>query len=275
MPPKLSYPITDVHQVLRACNAAEPLEPGDERWYNFTPLRHTRVLERLQKVFAGLPASGKFHHRVLCGHRGCGKSTELLRFQKWADEHGFACARIEVDVRLGHIELEFSDFFLLAATAAEATLAKLGTPLPEESVRPIVGWFAGVTRVDRDHHESELALEADAQIGGKLPFGLGKLAAKFMSGIKAGASHAVTVRRQMRNYPDRLIDLTNGLPVARSRSRVSLRQPGSLQPRPDCTGRLYANTDTRVHQSFCREDLQHSPIVAAEISRARHAPTGN
>ena len=211
MTSQIQFPITDVHLVLRACNAAEPLEPGDKRWYNFTELRHTRVLERLQKVFAGLPASGEFHHRVLCGHRGCGKSTELLRFKSWADKHGFACARIEVDVRLGHVGLEFSDFFLLAATAAEETLTKLGSPLPEDSIRPIVEWFAEVTRVDRDHRSSELALEAQAQIGGKLPLGLGKLAAKFMSGIKAGASHAVTVRRQMRNYPDQLIDLTNAL----------------------------------------------------------------
>ncbi len=211
MAPQIQFPITDVHLVLRACNASEPLEPGDERWYNFTELRHTRVLERLQKVFAGLPASGELHHRVLCGHRGCGKSTELLRFKSWADKNGFACARVEVDLRLGHVGLEFSDFFLLAATAAEETLEELGSPLPEGSIKPIIEWFAEVTKVDRDHSSSELALEAEAQIGGKLPLGLGKLAAKFMSGIKAGASHAVTVRRQMRNYPDRLIDLTNAL----------------------------------------------------------------
>ncbi len=67
MAPQIQFPITDVHLILRACNAGEPLEPEDSRWYNFTELRHTRVLERLQKVFAGLPASGDFHHRVLCG----------------------------------------------------------------------------------------------------------------------------------------------------------------------------------------------------------------
>ncbi len=224
MAPQIQFPITDVHLVLRACNAAEPLEPGDKRWYNFTELRHTRVLERLQKVFAGLPASGEFHHRVLCGHRGCGKSTELLRFKSWADEHGYACTRIEVDVKLGHVGLEFSDFFLLAATAAEETLAQLGSPLPEDSIKPIVEWFAEVTHVDRDHRSSELALEAEAQIGGKLPLGLGKLAAKFMSGIKAGASHAVNVRQEMRNYPDQLIDLTNAL-----LNRAN-RQLGELSP---------------------------------------------
>ena len=211
MAPQIQFPITDVHLILRACNAAEPLKAGDKRWYNFTELRHTRVLERLQKVYAGLPASGEFHHRVLCGHRGCGKSTELLRFKSWADEHCFACARIEVDVKLGHVGLEFSDFFLLAATAAEEALSELGSPLPEDAIKPIVEWFGEVTQVDSDHRSSELAVEAEAQIGGKLPLGLGKLAAKFMSGIKAGASHAVTVRQQMRNYPDRLIDLTNAL----------------------------------------------------------------
>ncbi len=144
MTPKLTYPVTDVHQVLRACNAAEPLKPGDPRWYNFT-------------------------------------------------------------------ELEFSDFFLLAATSAERTLAELGAPLPGEAVKPIVEWFAEVTQEDQKLRKSELGIEAEAQLGGKLPLGLGKLAAKFSSGIKAGASHAKTVRQQMRNYPDRLIDCTNAL----------------------------------------------------------------
>jgi hypothetical protein len=207
----LTYPISDPMLVLRACQAAEPLEPGDPRRYDFAPLRHARVLPRLEKVFSGEPAASNYHHRVLCGHRGCGKSTELLQFKKWADENGFACVRIEVNVRLGHVELEFSDFFLLAATAAEAALKELGLKLPKAALRPILEWFGEITKIDEELKTSELALEAGAQLGGKAPFGLAALFGKFTSGIKAGSSHAVRVRQLLRNYPDRLIDLTNAL----------------------------------------------------------------
>lgn len=207
MASSLSYPITDVHQILQACNASEPLRPGDERWYNFTELRHARVLDRLQKVFSGTPVSGEFHHRVLCGHRGCGKSTELLRFKKWADEEGFLCVRIEVNVRLGQVKLEFSDFFLLAVTTAEEALQELGSPLPKDAIRPIVEWFAEITRVGEETENSELSMETQAQLGAEIPF-LGKIFSKFSSGLKAASSHALTVRERMRNYPHELIERT-------------------------------------------------------------------
>ena len=207
----IEYPITDPHLVLRACRAAEPLEPGDPRRYDFAPLRYAQVLPRLKKVFQGTPVEGDFHHRVLCGHRGCGKSTELLAFKDWTDSNGFACSRIEVNVRLGHVQLEFSDLFLLAATAAEGALRDLDLDLPERALRPILEWFSEITTVDETLRSSELAVEAEAQLGGKVPFGLGKLFAKFSSGLKAGSNHSRAVRQQLRNYPDRLIDLTNDL----------------------------------------------------------------
>jgi hypothetical protein len=205
------FPVSDPRLVVRACNAAEPLPPGDKRWHDFRRFRHTRVVKRLQKVFQGFPEHGDFHHRVLCGHRGCGKSTELLQFKEWADANGFHCERLEVDVQFGHIDLEFSDFFLMAATAAESALARLELPIPNDALKPIVAWFADVTTEEKQTRKSELSAEAEAQLGGKLPFGLGKLAAKFASALKLGSEQAKTVRQQMRNYPDSLIDATNAL----------------------------------------------------------------
>jgi len=207
---EIHFPVRESRLVLRACNAREPLAPGDSRWYDFTALRHAGIQPRLQKVLLAPPAEGRFHHRLLCGHRGCGKSTELLHFQQWAEGNGFACRRVEVEVELGHIDLEFSDFYLLAATAAEKALADLGSPLPEKSLRPIIEWFAEVTKVDDTVRESELGVEATAQAEGGIPW-LAKLTGKFFSGMKVGATHAVTVRQHLRNSPDRLIDLTNAL----------------------------------------------------------------
>jgi hypothetical protein len=211
MNPEPQYPIRDVHQILRACNAAEPLRPGDQRWYDLAPLRHARVLTRLEKVFRATPAESEFHHRLIYGHRGCGKSTDLLSFKQWADANGFCAQHTEVNVHFGQIRLEFSDLFLLAASVAESAVRELGQPLPAGAVRPIVEWFAEVTKEQREQRTSELSAEAGGQLGGSLPFGLGKLVAKFASATKAGSSHSEVVRQQMRNYPDQLIDRTNAL----------------------------------------------------------------
>lgn len=58
--------------------------------------------------------------------------------------------------------------------------------------------------------QSEIALETGAQLGGGIP-SLGKLFAKFTTGIKGSSSHALTTRRTLRRYPNELIDLTNDL----------------------------------------------------------------
>jgi hypothetical protein len=221
---EIRYPIEDSKLILRACNAQEPLPPGDPRWHDFESLRGPRIQARLQRVFEAAPAEGRFHHRLLCGHRGCGKSTELLRFKKWAEGRDFACRRIEVDVQIGQIDLEFSDFFLLAATEAERALEELGFPIAKQLRRPIVDWFAEVTSVDETLRKSELGLEASAQAEGGVPF-LAKLTAKFFSGMKVGATHARTVRQELRNSPDRLIDLTNALLDQAHRQLSKLSQP--------------------------------------------------
>ena len=205
----IQYPISDVHLVPRACDPSEPLLPGDARYADWNALRQgigSADLERDLKR-----ADGNYHHGILCGHRGCGKSTELLRLKDWADQHGFLAVHTEVDTHLGQIDLQFSDLFLLAATAVEEAMKEFGEPLADELVKGVVAWFNDIVKEDRETIKSELSIEAGGQLGGQLPFGLAKLFAKFTSGLKAGSDHVLKVRGKIRNYPDSLIDLTNNL----------------------------------------------------------------
>ncbi|WP_089718846.1 hypothetical protein [Candidatus Entotheonella palauensis] len=207
----LSYPTRDINLTLRACNPAEPLPPGDQRWYDFRTLRGGSVVEEMQRILRALPVEGDFHHRVLCGHRGSGKSTELLYLKQWADQNGFLTVRIEVDVHLGMITPQFSDLYLLTAMAVEDAMQRdIGRPLPARNVRQVVQWFAEVTQEDRETVKSELAVEAGVQLNASIPL-LGKLFGKFCSAIKAGSQHAEIVRQRLRNFPDTLIDQTNEL----------------------------------------------------------------
>jgi hypothetical protein len=222
MAENLVYPVTDINLVLRACNPAEPLPAGDQRWYDFKALRGGSVVEEMQRILGAPPADGDFHHKLLCGHRGSGKSTELLHLKEWSDTNGFLTVRVEVDVQLGQIALEFSDLYLLPAMAAEEAMQAFGTPLPRDKVRQVVEWFAEVTREDKETVRSELAMEAGAQLETGIPL-LGKLFAKFSSAVKAGSEHAQTVRQRLRNFPDTLVDLTNDLLEA---ANGSLREKG-------------------------------------------------
>jgi hypothetical protein len=204
----ITYPVNDALLVPRACKP-DALDPGDKRWYDFSALRHARVQQTLVRSFS-ITSPSEPHHQLLCGHKGSGKTTELLHFKKWAGNNGFTCVHVDVFKELGYVNLAYSDLFLLAATETERSLKELGSPLPEKTIRSVVEWFAEVTRVNEELLKSELGLEARAQLEGGLPF-LGKLMAKLAAGIKAGASHSTVVREKIRDNPNKLIALTRDL----------------------------------------------------------------
>jgi hypothetical protein len=75
------YPIQEFEAIIQACDPGEPLEPGDTRRVDLTALRSGVGVKRLQNTLRQRPAAGKYHHCLLCGHRGSGKSTELRLLQ--------------------------------------------------------------------------------------------------------------------------------------------------------------------------------------------------
>jgi len=223
----MQLPTNNLQDVLLACDPGEPLTPGDPRYMDFSLLRQGIGLASLQSELSA-PVRGRFHHRVLCGHRGCGKSTELLALKHWADRQGFQAVHTEVDRHFAVTELEFTDLYLLAATVVEESMSGFGKPLPEEKIKRVVSWFAEVIKEEKHDVKSELAVEAEAQLGGKFPLGLGKLFAKFTAGMKGASSHAITTRQKIRNYPITLIDLTNDLLRAANESLGSDKPKGLL-----------------------------------------------
>ncbi|MDQ3815404.1 MAG: hypothetical protein M3347_15915, partial [Armatimonadota bacterium] len=198
--------VADINLVLQACDPAKPLEPGDPRYMDFSDLRQGEGIGLLKTELSAPLSEGQFHHRCLCGHRGSGKSTELLALQKWANENGFLAAIADVEGQFGAVELEFSDLFLLAAMTVESAMqAKhLNVPnLPKDKVLRVISCFDERIKESKQTTKSELAVEAEAQLGASIPL-VGKLIAKFTSDFKAGVEQAVTTRRQIRNFPDTL-----------------------------------------------------------------------
>jgi hypothetical protein len=113
---KPDFPVNEMKLVPRACDPQEPLKPGDTRYEDFADLRRQEGIDELKIELDQESEPGTYQHLPLCGHRGCGKSTEMLSLKKWADENGYLADHAEVDVHFGLIELEFSDMCLLAAT---------------------------------------------------------------------------------------------------------------------------------------------------------------
>lgn len=103
----------------------------------------------------------------------------------------------------------------------------LGMPLPAKNVRQVVQWFAEVIREEKETVQSELALEAGAQLNAEIPL-LGKLFGRFCSAIKAGSQRAQTVRERLRNFPDTLIDQSNALLRLANEALAAHQRPHGL-----------------------------------------------
>lgn len=70
----------DIARVYRQCDLARPLEPGDPR---YVPCENTRGEgDLIAQLTNAIRWSETPLHLLFSGHRGGGKSTELLRLQK-------------------------------------------------------------------------------------------------------------------------------------------------------------------------------------------------
>ncbi len=230
---QLTFPVTNFRHIVQACRADEALEPSDPRFLDLTDLRDgSSVVDELAELLQQVLEEGEFQRFILSGHRGSGKSTELLQLKAWADANGFLCLRVEVDTYLGNTQLEFSDLYLLAAQSVVKGMEEVGNPLPPAKIERVVQWFAEVTQQHLESTNSKISVQTEAEAGGGIPL-LGKLLARFSASVMAGSEHQLEVRRTFRQAPDELIDMTNDLirtanAQLRSVTEPSLRREAGL-----------------------------------------------
>lgn len=211
MPQKQPWPISDLNEILRSCNPGKPLLEGDTRREDFKDLRRSSI-KPLQTRLSRTLDEGEFHHLLLCGHRGSGKSTELLRLQAWADDKGFLAVMSEADAWLGNQTVDYADLFLLAAVLVEKAMQEFGHPLPQDKILKVVRWFNETIIEDTEDRKSELGAEVGAQLETpSLPFSIGKLFAKLTASFRASSVHSVKTRETLKRYPNELIDFSNDL----------------------------------------------------------------
>lgn len=202
------WPTRDFYLIPEACAPNEELQPGDKRYVDFRELRSGFSIRKLQNLINGVQRSGKHLKCCFSGHRGSGKTTELLKFKHWADGKNYFTIHIDVAAFYGKTQLHAADLLLLAVTEVDKDIREVGITLPKELLKEVVQWFAEVSEEEKESRKSEISLETKAQLGADIPL-IGKLMAKFQAGIRGGTEHARTIRRRIHNSPDTLLNLAN------------------------------------------------------------------
>ena len=165
----------------------EPLPSGDPRWVDCTSARgDTDVVGLLAQRIEGASRSTI---QLISGHRGCGKSTELLRLADRLERENFLVVYFAADDDIDMGDLVYTDLLLSIIKRLERTLSSKGISIDERLSREIMMWFAEVIYGWNDEAKIEAELKTEFELGLKSPAPLpmiARLLARITGQIKTG-----------------------------------------------------------------------------------------
>lgn len=187
-----------------------PLESGDPRYVDISEGRGTDALKKLRLCLHDHDArANRFAKIAFTGHRGCGKSTELLRLehevaQRFTSLHVFAEEALLEDY-------DYTDLFLWLVDELVRQFQDRNTPLNPKLVDNVVAWFAEVTLEQKDEVESKITLETEAELQARWGvFGNSlRLLARLKSMVIGSTARRKTIRQTLQKNSSELIDQVN------------------------------------------------------------------
>ena len=204
-------PPDDLWEVNRTLQLDEPLDGSkDPRWvdtgeargkYNLRPLYRALGVEGAESPsplrLRNPPARGYY---LFCGHRGCGKSTELRRIRN--DLHApdvyyvaFADAAQDLDPN----NLRYQDVLLHMAATLTKWLEDDGVAIDQVHLERLQSWFDQRVQEQAEIEELTRQVKAGVQVAAGLPY-LGKLLAEISTAFKTNSTHKEVLRRTLKNY---------------------------------------------------------------------------
>ncbi len=192
----------------------EPLPVGDPRYADVAPGRDDRGLRmmqaRLEDFLLGLQDGG-FAKLTLTGHRGSGKTTELLRLEKDVEDTAFP-VHLYLDEKLRD-GFDYSLMLLWLANSLAEHFEQQGMPLDDRYIDDIGDWFATVTETREEivAMSAEAKARTEARAGGSvLGFGMKALAA-LKSRIVGNTEERVRIQRILQRRSSELVERINDL----------------------------------------------------------------
>lgn len=214
-----SRPPANLWEVNAQLELDEPLEPGDPRWVDTVEARGEFSFEPLYRRLGVDTASDPWRLRgvprraygVFCGHRGCGKSTELRRLhRKLNQSYLFFSIFLDTTKVLDTNNLQYQDVLLALAHALLVELEAQGVDIDPVHLGRLEHWFD--ERVEK--HEATRQFAAEAKAGAKLGRGiplLGKLFAELTTAVRVNSTYKDEIRRVVRNHFSEFAEAFNSL----------------------------------------------------------------
>jgi len=202
----------------------QPLKSGDPYFVDLTLARESRAGEKLKYMIE--LCEGTHAAIAFSGHRGSGKSTELLHLREALKDSCFGIYLNIVDY-LDAFDLHYTDLFLLIARRVLDELREAGVQVSRNLLKDVEKWFCTVTKENEQTVELSAGVSTEAQAGAEIPF-VAKLLAKLTADLKAGSSNKVTTRQELDRYFSALLSYTNALLSEASSALQNAGRPASI-----------------------------------------------
>ena len=204
-------PPDDLWEVNRRLHLDEPLDgPSDGRWvdtgaargeYSHRPLYRVLGVQEAPDVrqpqMKAPPDRGYY---LFCGHRGCGKSTELRSIRQHLHQQDlyyvvFADTQRDLDSN----NLRYQDVLLYLAAKLMGQLQADGIELDPAYLQRLEHWFVERVEVQEETREFAQQARAGVQVQAGLPL-VGKLFGAMTNAVKTNSSHKESLRKTVQNH---------------------------------------------------------------------------
>jgi hypothetical protein len=197
---------SQISEIYQTVDPEEPIHRADPRYVDLSPARGDEDFVRhiLRRVRHSPP--GRYHCHLVTGHRGCGKSTELLSLKAELEKERFLVAYVDAEETLDIADVEYLDVLIAVISAWTELARREGLPIRQALVEDIERWFAEVELVEERLEERELAAEGGSEAKAEIPL-LARLFLNVRSQLRSGDRVREEVRRKierrLRDFLDR------------------------------------------------------------------------
>lgn len=222
----------------------EPLDEKDPRYvhtekgrgdFSYMKLLRSLGVNHIDYSLASPP--GKIY-KTFCGHRGCGKSTELKRLRVKLDKEGlFFVVFLDATVGLDNNNLQYPDLFMALARSLTEKLQEKNISLDKVFLSNLETWFN--ERVSTQVKAKDFALNINAGVEGKtgIPF-LSNIFANITTSFKQNSTYKEELRMVIKNSFTQFGDAFNQFILAAEEAVKEKGRPGGILFIIDGTDRL-------------------------------------
>ncbi len=206
-PMEARRPVSTVDDAYDTFNPDKPLAYGDERYVELSEARGIKKFARTIALRIKRTKPPVFHHQLVTGHRGCGKSTELLQLQAELNDMKYFTVFIDVEEILDLGDIKYQDLLVAISRTLVEKSVQENIKINKELLPKLESWFAEKVKTSVQNRDSESVIKGEVSIGDKIPL-LGKLLAALTAQIKFGSSQRTEIRqiieKNLREFTDAL-----------------------------------------------------------------------